>query len=121
LKRQLALEKNKLDKLVDKPKRYIVFTSFKLSPLKTKEIKVLLSPYVKRDEDIYNRRRVENLLSKYPDIERKYFKLWLTSTNVMKTILHNAEYNSSEFQEERIKKRSKFYLQTNHLESAFRY
>lgn len=121
LKKQIEHEKKKLDKMLDKPKRYIVFTSFKLNPKQTREIKDLLNPYVKKDGDIYNRRRVENLISKYPDVERKYFKLWLTSTNVMKTILHNAEYNSSEFQEERIKKRSKFYIKTNHLEKAYEY
>ncbi|MDQ1150330.1 DNA polymerase III delta prime subunit [Sphingobacterium zeae] len=119
LKNQLVKEKENLDKLSDKPKRYIVFTSMALNPQEADEIKKILKPYVKKTGDIYNRRIVENLISKNPEIEKKYFKLWLTSTNIMERILHNAEIISSEFQEEKIKKRSKFYIQTTHLGKSF--
>ncbi|RKF38672.1 hypothetical protein BCY89_26780 [Sphingobacterium siyangense] len=120
LKTQLAKEKINLDKLSDKPRKYIVFTSMSLSPGQKQEIINILHPYIKNSGDIYNRRMIENLISKTPTVERKYFKLWLTSTNVMLQILHNAEYLTSEFQELKIIKRAKFYIQTNHLENAFK-
>lgn len=119
LKYQLIKEKENLDKLTHKPKRYIVFTSMALNPQEADEIKTILEPYVKKTGDIYNRRIIENLISKNQEIEKKYFKLWLTSSNVMERILHNAEIISSEFQAEKIKKRAKFYIQTTHLRKSF--
>lgn len=119
LKSQLKREKIKLNKFDEKPGRYIVFTSLPLNPAQSTEIKELLEPYVKSTGDIYGRHRVESLIAKNPEIEKKYYKLWLTSTNVMRQLLHNAVSGNSEFQTEKIMSRSKFYVQTRHIEYAF--
>lgn len=121
LKSQLRKEKRNLDQLIDKPERYIVFTSLPLNPKQSDEISAILSPFIKATGDIYGRRDVESLISNNHEIERKYFKLWLTSTNVLERILNNAVSGNSEFQESRINSRSKFYVQTRHIEHAFEY
>lgn len=118
LKESLKQEKNNLDKLTHKPKRYIVFTSCELNAKQADEIQQLLYPYVQNTGDIYGRDMVENLIANNHLIERKFFKLWLTSTNIMEQIIHNASINGAEFMEEKIKKRAKFYVQTNHLKLA---
>lgn len=116
----LRKEKKKLESIVPSPKHYIVFTSLPLSPQQTKDIKELLSPFVKSTNDIYGRTRVENLLSKNKIVERKFFKLWLTSTNVLQSVLHNAIFNNSEFISEKIIHRSKLYVHTENIEKAMR-
>lgn len=115
---QLKLEKKKIDKLSDKPSRYMVFTSLPLNPRECDEIKKILSPYIRTTSDIYSKRRVDLLISKYHDIEQKYFKLWLTSTNILKRVLNNAVVNSSEFQSSLIVKRCKFYVHTENINKA---
>lgn len=114
----LQQEKNKLDLIYPIPKRYIVFTSLPLSPQQTKDIKELLSPFVKSTNDIYGRTRVENLLSKNKIVERKFFKLWLTSTNVLESVLHNAVFSNSEFISDKIIQRAKLYVHTENIAKA---
>src|SRR5690606_28418380 len=112
----LQEEKKKLQVILPKPKHYIVFTSLPLSPAETSKIKLLLEPFITTTDHIYGRKRVENLLSKNKDVERKYFKLWLTSTNVLKTVLHNAVFNNSEFYTEKIIQRVKNYVYTQNID-----
>lgn len=116
----LQKEKNKLQAISPKPKHYIVFTSLPLSPTETNKIKQLLEPFVTTTDHIYGRKRVENLLSKNKDVEQKFFKLWLTSTNVLKSVLHNAVFNNSEFYTEKIIQRVKYYVYTKNMEDARR-
>ncbi|WDF69200.1 restriction endonuclease [Sphingobacterium oryzagri] len=116
----LQEEKKKLQAILPKPKHYIVFTSLPLSPAETSNIKLLLEPFITSTDHIYGRKRVENLLSKNKDVERKYFKLWLTSTNVLKTVLHNAVFNNSEFYTEKIIQRVKHYVYTQNIDAAMK-
>lgn len=46
---------------------------------------------------------MNNLLGLYHDIERKYYKLWLSSTNVLESILHKRIENWAAFEMDRIK------------------
>lgn len=115
---QLKIERKKIDNLSDRPLKYIVFTSLPLNPRQSDEIKQIFFPYIKTTSDIYGKRRVDSLISKNPNIEQKYFKLWLTSTTVLKRLLNNAVVNTSEFQASVIVKRCKFYVQTNNLNRA---
>ena len=118
LKYQIVNEKEKLDRLTNKPKRYIVFTSLPLNPIQTDELESILSPYLLNTGDIYSYDSVQSLISKYPEVETKFNKLWLTSSNVLSQILHNAQNVCSEFMEEKIIKRSKFFVETDHFSIA---
>lgn len=82
----LKKEADKVNKL--KPKRYIITTSVDLSPDNKKTIKKLFAPYILSNKDILGKKDLNNLLGKYPAVEKQHYKLWLASTDVMESILH---------------------------------
>lgn len=91
--------------------RYILVTSLGLTPGNKDEILKILKPYCKSTSDILGREDVNNLLTKFKDIERENYKLWLTSTNIMERILHSGVYNQSQIEIQLIMDKSKFYVQ----------
>jgi hypothetical protein len=103
-------EKPKLDKLV--PTRYLVVTSLGLTPANKTEIASSLKPYVITENDIVGANDLEGLLSRHPAIERNHFKLWLTSTNVIERVLHNAEVCQTEFEVERIRTKLPLFVKS---------
>jgi len=102
----------KVAAMLPKPRRYIVCTSLKLSAQESKEIVSLLKPFVKNSQDIYGYDRLAALLSTNEAVERKYYKLWLTSTSVISRILNNGIYSHSEFYEEKIIEKVGLYVKT---------
>ncbi|RZJ38510.1 MAG: hypothetical protein EOO18_03185 [Chryseobacterium sp.] len=84
------------------PGRYVIATTLALSAGNTSELKSVMAPYVRTTNDIFGHKRIENLITKNPNIEKKFFKLWLTSTNVMQNILHHASIYNSEFHQAKI-------------------
>lgn len=89
LRRVLAKkERKKLDG--PKPTRYILATSVGLTPTRKEELLTILTPYCLEPADIVGRDDINNLLTEYGAIERKHFKLWLTSTAVLERVLHSA-------------------------------
>jgi hypothetical protein len=103
LKRTMEkVEKNKVNLL--NPSRYILATSIGLTPNNVTEIKGIMSPYIKNIEDIFWKEQLNTILSKYPEIEDKHYKLWFSSINVFKNILNNGIKGRSKFFEDKIKK-----------------
>lgn len=94
LKPKLHEESLKLINL--NPDRYVFMTSSGLSPDNKEFIKSTFLPYIKQTEDIYGSDDINNLLGLYPDIEKKYHRLWLCSTNVLETILQKRIVNWTE-------------------------
>jgi len=109
LKSNLKKEVNKVKGL--KTTNYILTTSVGLTPKNKEEIVNLFSPFIKSTQDIYGKYDLNNLLGKYQDIEKQYYKLWLSSTNILDKILHSKIYNQSQFEVEEIKENIKFYVQ----------
>jgi hypothetical protein len=93
------------------PTDYYVSTSVGLTPDRKKKIVDLLSPFIKNDSNIFGRDDLNNLLGKYPEIEKKHYKLWLSSTNILEKILHSKIYNQGQFELEKIKETIKIYVQ----------
>jgi len=118
LKLKVRQEKAKMDGLKVKPVTYILFTSFDLNVAQSDELTGLLQPYVGTSQNIYGRSRIEELIEKYYDIERRHFKLWMTSTNIMLEILHNGIRGRSDFAQEQILKRIKLYVPTQNFKEA---
>jgi hypothetical protein len=101
-----------------KPNKYIFVTSLPLSRNNKKEIRKIFSPFIHLDNDIYGKEDLNDLLSVYPKIEEKHFKLWISSTTVLSRIINNAIKGRSEFEIEHIRNRSKKYVYTaNHVEA----
>jgi broad-specificity NMP kinase len=112
LKSELAKEKIKMDRLLKKPKRYILITSLPLNVNQSDQLVQVMSPYIQSSQDVIGAERIMGLIAKYPTVESKYYKLWITSTTVLNKILHNAVHGRSEFIKEQIIKKVSFYVPT---------
>lgn len=109
-------ELDKIKKLA--PDRYVLATSLGLTPANKKEVFDLLTPYCRSEADILGREDLNNLLTKFPEVGRTHFKLWLTGAAVLQKILHSAIFNQSEFEAAAIEKKLKLYVQNeNYRES----
>lgn len=102
------------------PERYIFVTSLPLSRQNKKEIREIFKPYIVRDDDIIGQEDLNQILSINPVIEEKYFKLWITSTNVFQRILNNAIKGRSKYELERIQENAYKYVQTGNHEKAYK-
>jgi len=117
LEKQLKnVEKDKIEKL--EPKRYILVTSLPLSRLNKKNIKKIFNGFIKSEEDIFGQEDLNDLLKKYPNIEKIHYKLWLNSVNVLKNIINSGIIERSEFTLEEIKKTSSKYVFTDNHKKA---
>jgi hypothetical protein len=96
-------ERPKIEKLA--PSRYILVTSVSLTPKRKEQIKKILTPYCKALSDIIGREDLNNFLGKHDDIERKQFKLWLTSETVLRRALDAGIFTDSEAHLERVRLR----------------
>jgi len=100
------------------PSKYIFVTSLPLSADNKKTIKTLFIPYIKNDNDIYGQEDLNVILSDFPNIEEKHYKLWISSTTVLNRIMNNAIKSRSEALVEDIKEKSKYYVITDNHNKA---
>lgn len=98
------------------PRRYIVITSVELSPAETEEIKKIFEGYIISLQDIYSNSDINTLISKYPEIEIKNIKLWLSSVNVLDNLLNKEVRNRTFLLREEIEEKVSIYVQnSSHL------
>lgn len=100
------------------PKRYILVTTVGLTPPNKEEIKSVFLPFEIADEDIVGSNDLNNFLGLHKEIERKYYKLWIASTNILERILHSRVINQSELERERILKNIELYVQNDSFTDA---
>lgn len=100
------------------PERYYVSTSVGLTPANKEEIKQLFTPYIIDVADIFGNDDLNNLLGRHCDVEKQYYKLWLTSTNVLNNIIHKAPILWSDFELEDIKANISTYVMNDSFYSA---
>lgn len=96
-----------------KPDRYIISTTVGLSPDNKTVILNLFKPYILTTEDILGKDDLNNLISTNKEIELKYYKLWLSSTNILEKVLHSKIYNQSAFELEEIREQVRLYVQND--------
>jgi len=115
---QLKKEKEKIvGKQID---RYYIATTVGLTPKAKTKIYELFQPIIKDESDIFGKDDIINLISRHPNIETKYYKLWITSTTVLNKILNANIYNYTEFQSEQIKKDAKIYVHNESYDKALK-
>lgn len=112
----LKKEKKKIERV--KPSRYVIATSVGLNPERKEKIRKLFSKYIVSTGDIFGREELNDLLRKYEHVERKNFKLWLSSTNILKRILHSSIYNESDFAFEKAKENIRVYVRNDSFTEA---
>jgi GTPase SAR1 family protein len=108
-----SIEKSEAEKVKKlAPSRYIFVTSLELSRANKIKIKNIFAPYILSDDDIFGNEDLNDLLKTYPEIEKNHYKLWITSTNVLKTILNAALVGRSRYKLEEIVEESNRYVIT---------
>ncbi len=111
-----AKEADKVKKLA--PKRYIFVTSLGLSRANKTEITNIFSPYILSESDVFGNEDLNDLLSLNKEIEQKHYKLWISSTNVMRLIWNYAIIGRSKYKLEEIVEESSRYVMTkNHTQA----
>ncbi|MBR2261330.1 MAG: AAA family ATPase [Paludibacteraceae bacterium] len=116
LKTSLKKEIDKLQKL--KPKRYLLTTSADLTLANKQEIIKWFDPFIKKEEDIWAKQDLNKILALYPDVERQYYKLWLSSTNVLNNILHKGIVNWTSFEKKEIENSVRTYVMNDSFNDA---
>ncbi len=102
-------ERPKIDHLKEKPTRYIIVCSVDLSPSKVDLIFDAFSPYMVSKSDIITPRQINSLLAKHSSVEKRHYKLWLLSTNVLERIVHSNIGNYGHLTELEIKETLRQY------------
>lgn len=94
--RKLAKEEfPKLELL--RPERYIIAVSNKLSPADKKAIGKAVAPHLRSPDDIFGNEDLNDLLATRPSIERRHYKLWICSSNVLSHLLNKPIVDRSDF------------------------
>lgn len=114
-----ALTKTELSKIQKlKPARYILATSVSLSPQQSQEIQALLTPFVQSTGDIYGRERLNSLLTKHSEIERRHIQLWVSSAGVLDSIVNAGTHLVSREEVERTLASAKIYVRNRSFDEA---
>jgi len=100
------------------PSRYILVTSLALTPSNKLRIQEILHPFVTTIEDIKGKDDLNNLLGKFPRVERQQFKLWMTSVPAFEQILHSKVKNVSRDALNRIRQHARYYVQNDSFKEA---
>ncbi len=115
---KLQKETEKVEKI--NPSRYILATSVGLTPHQKEKIIALFSPFLHSESDILGKDDLNNILSQNEKIERKHYKLWLSSTTILDKILNSKLYNIAHFEEDEIKEIIKLYVQNDSYPEALK-
>ena len=87
-----------------------------MTPHRKNVLREILDPFCLDTADILGREDINNLLAQYEEIERKNFKLWLTSSAVLERVLHVGIFADSEAHLERIRLRLCRYVPNRSFE-----
>ena len=118
LKSELKKERDKVKRL--KPQRYILTTSVDLTDQNKQEIISLFNPFIKNENDILAKQDLNKILAQNPEIEHRYYKLWLASTSVLNDILNKNIVNWTRFEKAEIEETVRTYVMNNSFSEAFK-
>lgn len=103
-------ERQKVDKL--KCDRYILVTSLPLSRSDKEAIATAMAPHIVSTSDVFGSEDLNDLIGRHPQIERRHFKLWLSSSNTLALMLNNAIIGRSRAELDQIQSSAKLYVAT---------
>ena len=115
LRRLRKSELQKVRKL--RPSRYVLAVSHELSRANKREIADILEGFL-REDDVFGREDLNELLAKNPAIEERFYKLWLGSSSVLRSILNAGVRGRSAHTLERIHAGASIYVETAAQEKA---
>jgi len=100
------------------PAEYILALSHPLSRSDKRRIFDALSPFVKTQADILGREDLNDLLATHPKVELRHYKLWITSTTVLRHFLNKPIVDRSLFAIQEIREAAKLYVPTANHDKA---
>jgi hypothetical protein len=110
-------ERPKLDRF--ECSRYILATSVSLSRLNQQSIAAMLAPRIVSESDVFGAEDLNDLLGRHPNVERRHYKLWLSSSNTIALLLNNAVVGRSRAELEQIRHEAALYVITeDHARAA---
>lgn len=101
-----------------KPQRYIIVTSIGLSAVQKDDLKKTFEPYIQTSNDIFGKENLNALIRKHKEVEKKHFKLWFSSSEVLTNILKNAIEGRSKSYLDQISKKIQLYVLTDNFDKA---
>ncbi|MEQ1718956.1 MAG: hypothetical protein ABL907_23730 [Hyphomicrobium sp.] len=118
LKSALRKERESIDRILTKSKRYILATSRPLSPPNKAAIATIIGRALKTEGDIFGPGDLNELLRKFPDVEKANIKLWLTGTAVLERVIRSAAYAFTAMSRADIEAKVKVYAQNPSFKEA---
>lgn len=109
-------EAAKVNKL--KPARYILVTSQALSDKQKKELAEAIGTEYLKPNDVVDREMLNNLLGQHKSVHQQHFKLWLSSSEQIRLILHNRVAQNTISEVEDMSDRISKYVHTASFETA---
>lgn len=98
------------------PSRYIFATSLQLSRMDKKKISQIFHPYILSESDIYGGEDINDLLRRFPSVERRCYKLWIKSSAIIESIFNAPIYGRTDFMvNELLENSSKYVVTEGHL------
>ena len=95
-----------------RPRKYILVLSHSLSRTDKNGIFTILSPFLESPSDTLGREDLNDLLARNPEVERRHYKLWISSTTVLRHLLNKAIYDRSAFAVDEILADAHLYVPT---------
>jgi len=108
----------KLKKLSPAPTRYIIVASIGLSATQKDDLKDTFYPFIQTSNDIFDKENLNALLRINGEIERKHFKLWFSSSEVLSELLNNAIQGRSRNYLEQIRNQIPLYVLNDSFDKA---
>ncbi|MFJ2789216.1 restriction endonuclease [Streptomyces sp. NPDC087290] len=84
------------------PDRYVIATSVGLTVDGKEELHSAFALYVRSTGDLYGVEEIVAELLRRPELVRRHFRLWLSSTAVLQTVLHQDQYLRSSWLHKRL-------------------
>lgn len=97
-----------------KPECYVLVVSHPLSRLNKDELIKALGASC--PVSVYGREDLNDMLPKHPVIERRHFKLWISTATVLEALLNNAINGRSDAMMRQIIEKSKIYAETTNFQ-----
>ena len=116
LRHLVRVELPKIQELA--PARYVVMTSVPLSPDRKDKIVAAMQPWIHTAADVFGRDDLSSLLARHNDVERRHIKLWLTSTQVLDTLLNSVIATRGEGAAERAQRQLRLWVPNPSFERA---
>jgi hypothetical protein len=111
-----AVEVVKVRKL--RPKKYVLAVSHPLSRMDKQRITAIFTPFIVTPSDVLGREDLNDLLSKNQEIERRHYKLWISSSAVLSHLINKAIYDRSSFAMSEILDTAHLYVPTQSHDKA---